>query len=188
MAGQLNETIIDGHLNAWEINTDTELFTVRLDRTPAAGVSFSPDGRWLALSTLRSVISWEIATGIRKEIFSVRPPRVIKSVAFAPGPMTVAASVEPDKLRVWDATKGDELYAIEWRTSAFSCVEFGPNGELVVSDYKVVKVWESPTGRELRALEAAQEEDVCSVALSADGKHLATGYVNGEVKVWKWAD
>jgi WD40 repeat protein len=187
LPGQLNKTIIDGHLNIWETNTAKELLAVSLDGTPAASVSFSPDGSWLALSTRRSVVSWEIATATRKELLKVRPPQVIKRVTFGPGRMAMAASVEPDKLRVWDATKGHELYAVEWRTSDFSCVDFAPNGELLASDYKAVKVWDSLTSREVLSLETGEDEDVCSVALSPDGRYLATGYVHGEVKVWNLA-
>jgi WD40 repeat protein len=181
---QLNETILHGHLNLWETVTKREQVAVTLDKTPAVGLSFNPDGDWLALATARRVIRWEIAAGVGTEHFSVRPPDVFKGVAFGPGPTALAVSAERAKLRVWDLTTGHELCALRWPSATFPIVALGPSGELLATDGKAVTAWESATGRILHRVETGEEEDVCSVALSPDGNLLATGYVHGEVKVW----
>jgi WD40 repeat protein len=185
--GQRNETILHGHLNVWETVTDRVHVAVTLDKTPATGLSFNPDGDWLAVATARTVIRWEIAAGVGRELFSVRPPGVIKGVAFGPGPTALATSAERPVLRVWDPTTGQELCALRCPTATLPSVAFGPNGELLAADATVVTVWESSTGRELHRVETGEEEDVCSVALSPDGNLLAAGYVHGEVKVWALA-
>jgi len=46
-----------------------------------------------------------------------------------------------------------------------------------------VKLWEAATGRLLRSLEG-HEGDVTSVAISPDGRWLASGSVDGTVTLW----
>jgi WD40 repeat protein len=50
-------------------------------------------------------------------------------------------------------------------------------------DDQLVNVWDARTGRLLRRL-AAHGSRVCAVALSPDGRVLASGDANGDVKLW----
>jgi WD40 repeat protein len=175
-----------GHLNLWETSTGRELFVGTLDRKPIRAISFSPDGNWLALVTGQTVMRWNTVTGSGTELLTI--PLPAGRVAFSPSGNAQVVSAADKKLNVWDVTTGQEICMLEWQTYSFSCVGFGPNGELLASDYKTVKVWAPATGREIHSVDTGEDDEVCSVALSPDGKRLATGHVHGLVKVWKLAD
>jgi WD40 repeat protein len=182
-----NGRSVHGHLNLWEPATGRELFAGTLDRRPLGVLAFSPDGTWLALGTGHRVMRWDPAAGTGTEILTLPRRQSVKALAFGPSGEALAASGEGSQLRMWDLTTGQEIRMLEWHPRSFAHVGFGPNRELLASDYETVKVWDPATGRELHSLDTGEDEDVCSVALSPDGKQLATGYVHGEVRVWKLA-
>jgi WD40 repeat protein len=127
---------------------------------------------------------WDTAASTSTDLLGLQPPPLLKAVAFSPTGRPLAAGVERDRLRVWDPSTAKELCTLKWHSANFACVLFGHNAELLASDSKAVKVWDTSTGREIDSLDTGEEDDVCSVAVSFDGKRLATGYVHGEVKVW----
>ena len=64
-------------------------------------------------------------------------------------------------------------------------VTFSPDGKRLASvgGDKVVRVWDSDSGKELFSLKG-HTDDVWGVAFSSDGKRLATGSWDETVKVW----
>ena len=73
-------------------------------------------------------------------------------------------------------------------TGLYTRVALSADGKMLASGSsdKTVKVWEIPSGKELRILQG-QSDWVSSVAFSPDGKTLASGSWNQTVKVWEVA-
>ena len=69
-----------------------------------------------------------------------------------------------------------------WVTS----VAFSPDGKRIVSGNggKLLKIWDSETGKELLTLRRHSGRTILSVAFSLDGKSILAGSNDGTVKIW----
>jgi WD40 repeat protein/beta-lactamase regulating signal transducer with metallopeptidase domain len=80
-------------------------------------------------------------------------------------------------VQVWDLESGrrlaDEFIGHESRVNA---VKFGPRSESIVTagEDSSVRIWDAATGRQLRPLQHALNRWVYSVAVSRDGRHIAS--------------
>jgi len=90
--------------------------------------------------------------------------------------------------RVWDVSSGVEI-AVVVDTGRSAAAAVSPDGRLVLSGdgEQGAKLWETDTGRLVRALPAHRAE-LTAVAFSADGKLCCTGESSGRVNVWRTDD
>jgi WD40 repeat protein len=167
----------EGMVKVWDATTGREICSL-----PHPGnlwsVAFSPDGRHLA-SGGNGVRVWEVATG--KEI--LRPKghtNHVVSVAYSPDGTQLASAGWDEVVKVWDATTGQPIRALEGLRVAFS-----PDGTRLASASRdgAVRVWEAATGTGLLTL-AGHGSTAQGVAFSPDGTRLASASQDGTIKIW----
>src|SRR5262245_45974098 len=100
------------------------------------------------------------------------------------------------RLLFWDTDKRTQVRAVDAHAKWIRRVIGTPDGKAVVSvaDDMVCRVWDAATGKMIRELRGHEERTphhfpsmLYAVAVSADGKHLATGDKVGHVVVWELA-
>jgi len=94
---------------------------------------------------------------------------------------------------VWDAATGQEIAQVA-HEGPVTAVAFSPDGEWVASasERGATRVWDisaalntgAATGQEIAQMTYGEREDVFAVAFSPDGEWLATGSLEGAVRVW----
>jgi WD40 repeat protein len=94
----------------------------------------------------------------------------------------------------WDAERGEPIRTIEAHEGWVRDLVATPDGERLVSagDDMLVKVWDTVTGRVVRALDGHAKQTpqghvtaLYAVAVSPDGKFLASADRAGAVRVWE---
>ena len=95
-------------------------------------VTFSADGRFLAIATSLGVELWDVATLEAVSFFdgSTRP---VSDVAFSPDGGTLAIGSDDHTVRLWDTATGSLVRVLSGHTDWVNSVAFSPDGGTVAS-------------------------------------------------------
>jgi WD40 repeat protein len=152
-------------------------------------LAYSADGKTLASGGIdgpdkHSLRLWDVAGGKelrRCELPKDEPPI---SLAFSPDGKHLAAVVEEDDLRMFDTATGKPTLRLPHYWA--SRVVFAPDGKALVSaSGPVLRLWDPATGKELFSDFEGHRSAVAAVAVSPDGKSIATA--GDGVRLWDGA-
>jgi WD40 repeat protein/tRNA A-37 threonylcarbamoyl transferase component Bud32 len=199
----------DGLVRVWDTQTWRQVQALRGHPEGLHRVAFSPDGRWLAntggIPLGGEVKVWKVVRGPdtssalqAEEAFPVQAlAGQHAEVAFSPDSTRLAvASGETGErgaqVGVYAIPGGKEVFRITVPNAAGVLgVTFAPDGKRLVtssgSAYRAgpgrLQVWDARSGKLLHT-PGGHALAVNSVAISPDGKHLATGGADKKVKLW----
>ena len=180
----------DGSIRVWDCETWQQVAEAKAPaHSNAMFVAFSPDGDWLATGEYRG--------GVTLYRFDGKSLRVKHRKTHDNGEMTPHVTFRPDgkafltsswdrTIRLWDVDTGNEIwrrktppYARCFETSVFS-----PDGSLLftVTRDETIQKRDGKTGRILAT--RRWNDEVRGLAISPDGKMLATGGHVGDIKLW----
>ena len=123
------------------------------------------------------------------------------SVAFSPSGRQVVSGSDDNTIRIWNVEGGKEDKRLSGHSHAVRSVAWSPNGERIVSGSadRTIRVWKatgdlvgiigvlpnSESIDERKALDKQWHSDeVNTVALSPDGKYIASGSDDKTVRLW----
>ena len=151
------------------------------------GLAFSPDGRWLASSsTDGSVKVWDYRAGQLVHLFTNHVGNWVRRVAFSPNSRWLAPAAYDGKVSIWDVTSGTVAHMLPTR-ARIADVLFTPDGRFVVTASReesspLIRFWSTATGEP--ALTLNHSNALVCIAISGDGKLLASGGGKGAVNLW----
>jgi WD40 repeat protein/serine/threonine protein kinase len=181
------------------------LSTLSGHKRPVLSVAYSPDGRWLAsaggeFSGCGEVKVWDAAAGREILALPVAAGQVY-SVAFSPDGRFLAAgggsANREGEIRIWDAATGQQVCSVEKQLGTVRSLVFSSDGRFLISAGGgfndtgksrpgELKIWDVATGR-LSASRTIADGQLKSLALSPDGRWLASGGFHGKVNIWEFA-
>jgi WD40 repeat protein/tRNA A-37 threonylcarbamoyl transferase component Bud32 len=180
---------LDKTIKVWDVSSGELIGNLGTLPGLVSNMAFSPDGRRVAAAANYSVWTgrvkvWDTQTG--QEVFSIRHPDSIYTVAFSPDSKRLAGACLDRTVRVWDAQTGRVLQTLWGHTNRVIAVVFSPDGTLLASasDDQTARVWDAATGQEL-ACQRGHKGAVTSVVFSSDGQRLATTSGDGTLKFWR---
>jgi WD40 repeat protein len=184
----------DKGLRVWDL---TGLKLAALTRQPDSVVclAFSPDGKLLAVGdergTVRVYDKAEAKTPALKATLAAHKDGPVWAVAFAPDGKTLATGGRDKAVRLWDVSKakGPTAAALTGHESDARGVAFSPDGKWVYSvggDDGQLRTWDVAAAKSAGSVKAGGR--VNGVAVSADGKLVATAGAKGAAKVWALKD
>ncbi len=185
----------DKGLRVWNL---TGLKLAALTRLPDSVVclAFSPDGKLLAVGdergTVRVYDKVETKAPALKTTFAAHKDGPVWAVAFAPDGRTLASGGRDRAVRVWDVTKakGPAAATLDGHEDGVRGVAFAPDGKRLYSvggDDGQLRTWDVSAAPKA-AGSAKAGGRVNGVAVSADGKLVATAGAKGASKVWALRD
>jgi WD40 repeat protein len=160
-------------------------------------VAFSPDGKILASGSWDGTIKiWNTSTGQLIRTLSGDSINV-SSVAFSPDGKTLASGGQDKTIKIWNTSTGQLVRTLSGHSDQVNSVAFSPDGKILASGSqdKTIKIWNLSTGQVVRTLSGVDrriegvdrriEEGVNSVAISPDGKILASsGNWDKTIRIW----
>jgi len=190
-----------GTVHLWDLATRKELTTLqgpKGNQVMARSLAFSPDGKQLAsafslVNPGSMAIVWDVATG--KEVRRFEDPKqqtMIDSVCFSPdgqglltGEALLTVFTLPGQIQWWDLDTGKVIKQFKVRGLLPRSLVFTKDGKTLLSqDEGNITVWDAATTKELRGIGKFCGGTLAHIALSPDGKVLASGAGN-RIRLWK---
>jgi WD40 repeat protein len=177
----------EGHdvytLRLWDVAAAKELRKCELPKNePPTYISWDPNnnGKFAAVVAEDDMHIFDANTG--KEVTRLNhywPSRV----AYRKDGKVLASAGSGPTIRQWDVATGKELrLEFEGHQSGVNAVAINPDGNLIVSAGDGIRLWNPATGKQVRKIDV--KGVVTCLALSADGKTLASGGHDRIVRLW----
>ena len=161
-----------------------------------SGLVFTPDGKAIVGGVDNSVHIWNAQTGKHKMLLSEH--KGLRCIAMSPDGMFIATGSEDTTIRLWDINTGQLTRTLKGHSHRIHSVIFTSNGQILISgsEDNTIRLWNVTTGENIKTYTAHTDasgshggsplslEGVKSLALSPDGKTLASGSYDGEVRLW----
>ena len=145
-------------------------------------ISFSPDGRRLALANMDGFAKvFDLAS--QNEVLALPPIDLpAKAIAYSPDGRRLATAGDEGIVTLWDASDGTKMQSMTL-SGIIHAVAFSPDSAQVAaaSEDGRAKIWDASTGQELLTL--PQTAGMYDLAFLADGR-LATAGQDGVTRVY----
>jgi WD40 repeat protein len=183
----------DGTVKLWNMETGKEIATFKGGETIRwfSFVVFTQDGKTVVAASGGSklqkdeVRKWDVETGKLKGILS---EIWIGQVQTVSSEGKLAALAVSNEINLWDLETTKLKSTLKGHSTSVSYMAFLAGGKRLVSvdAFGSVKVWDLETNTEKFRFRLKTPLGLEPMALSPDGKIVATGSVlmNGEVKLW----
>ncbi len=181
----------------WKLDGDETPLLFKAHKLPVTGVAWSPDGKWLATSAgdetrptkAGEVKVWDASTGEVQQSFELHT-KGTTGVAFSADGKHLASSGIDEHVNIYDLAAKKPLGFYAGHSRPTNAVLFHPDEETAISvsggravGKNELKVWEFATGDEVATAEAHVGR-IAAVALSKDGRTLATAGNDKSVALW----
>jgi WD40 repeat protein len=179
-------------VKVWDVGSGTELRTLRFESYSVYALAFSADGKMLAGGTNNGpIILWDVQTG--KELRTLKGHAgAVQVVDFSSDGKQLASGGESkeqeQEVKIWDVASGEELKSINGK-SLFGYAILSPDKKIqaipsMKDEDRNIRLISTETGKEIRKLDVSPDTIVTPLCFSPDGGILASGDLDGKIKLW----
>jgi WD40 repeat protein len=164
-----------------------------LDRTISAHsdwvrcLSFTPDGTKLVSGSFDKTIKlWHLATGTAIQTLNDHQKGVFALAISADGKLLASGSWD-ELIKLWNLETGTLLENLTQHQASVRSLAISPDSNTLISGSfdRTIVLWNLPDGTVSKTI--TDDEPIAAIALSADGKFVASTGDNGTVKIWSLA-
>lgn len=159
------------------------------------GVTYSPDGRFLATSDTKGDIQiWDGNTS-QQLVRCCGHKHWTWSLQFSPDSRYLASASDDYTVKLWDVETGECLYTYKGHEDSVNAIAFSPDGETLASGSqdRTIRLWrvmaagygssEDPAIITI----AAHDRRIWTIAFHPDGKTIASGSEDLQISIWEAA-
>jgi RNA polymerase sigma factor (sigma-70 family) len=183
----LASACFDGLVRLWDPATGKELARRDSGQGMLGTVTFSPDGKTLAVGGAGSICLRDAAT-LEDRLPWEGHRGGVNAVSFSPDGKTLASGGGDRTVILWDWRARKERCRLVGHEGDVSCLAFSPDGKRLASGENIVGhgalLWDTATGEELRRLTTVHF-GIRGVAWSPDGKTLAAACEDRAIRLWE---
>jgi serine/threonine protein kinase len=176
----------NGPIFVWDFPSLKELPPLPHNSGSSRRLAFSPDDKTVAVGNSTQVVDLlDFASRTLRLTLSGRLG-IIQSIAYSPHGDILAAGDANGVIRFFDTTSGVEQSEIQADSQGLRALAFSADGHLLASagsGNKNVKIWNVDTHEQVGVL-PGYDNDVLALAISSDGRFLASGGREGQIKIW----
>ncbi|MEY4934392.1 MAG: hypothetical protein RIS64_751 [Bacteroidota bacterium] len=152
-------------------------------------MAYSPDGRFLLTGAQdKSLKLWSITTGTIMRTIANAHDTYVYAVAYSPDGKKIASGGYDGSIKVWDAMNYTLLYQAKRGSDPIHSLSFTTDNNtiaIVAGSAGGIIQWHYLTSKlVLSPLLSINKADVTQIVFSKNGRWLATGTRNGEIKLW----
>jgi WD40 repeat protein len=175
---------LDG-IKVWSLCDRRPLYTLTRLGEPSYAVATHPDGTTIASGDGTGKVKfWDIRQGVFLSELAAHS-ETIAGLLYTPDGKRLITSSEDRTVKVWDVESKRLLYTFTGHHARIRSIALHPNGVVLASaSNDGVRLWNVETGEFLGWPEQCRDW-VESVAFSADGRYLATGSFDFQVRLWQ---
>jgi WD40 repeat protein len=179
---QIASSSNDNTIKLWHL--PTQKLRKSIDLASIGSLAFSTNGQQIIGSTKNALHTWQVKNGELLDggeipfddipVIATRPQNLILLVGRLGGQL-VRWNVTTGESIAFPLAKGDQLIAAS------------ADGQILAIADQKIDVWDAQTGKTIRTVEKENRKKIVSIAVSADGKLLASsvGAKNGTLRLWE---
>lgn len=189
------EAGIVGIVRSWKTSDGTALRSFEGHTDAAYALAVTPDGKFIATGAYDQKIRlWDAATG--KEIALLKGHNgAVNCLSFRPDGKVLASASADRTVKLWSIPTGQRLDTLSQPTKEQTSVVFSADGKTLFAaggDNRI-RAWAISTAakegtNKILTSRFAHEGGILNLALSADGKRLASTATDKTLKLWNTAD
>ena len=188
----VNQQKVWGDLKFWDSTTGKEIKTLKGNAKGVDGVSFSRDGKTIALASGKGAVKLlDIATGKEIKTFKLDSSWEVNGLhglSFSPNGKTIAFASGRGAVKLLDIATGKEIKTFKLDYQWLRHFRFSPDGKtiaLMSGEDTEVTLLDTTLGKKAKTLTLkGNSETLNSLSFSPDYKNIASGSHNGAVKLW----
>ena len=175
-------------IKLWEVDTGKEIrsFAGHKDKEAVASLAFSLDGKRLVSGgSDKNILVHDVASG--SLLYTATEDAAITGIAFSPdGKLFVAIGSAEHSVSVWDGLSNETRIIARFPVPTVNAVLFSPDSrQLIVGGADgIIHFHDHNSLTERRRFMGSSISPVTCLALSKDGKTLASGHADRSVRLW----
>ena len=174
----------DRSVRVWDLETRKQIFESLGHTGRVHAVAVTPDGRRILSGSFDDTLRvWDAGMGRNLAIHRGHTD-TINTIAVMKDGRRVLTGSDDKTIRIWDIQRGIDLGRLEIGTNIRS-IAVAPGGNLLVAGVNdgSVRIWDIAARTEVERLNL-HRSDVTSVAISSDGRRIATASDDDTGLVW----